>query len=688
MICAQDAESERGKTQVFFVIVLLSLAATIGVASALTVNLATHSTTSPSQSATAASSPLRSFSSLAQLQSYMASNAASAQDYDQFGGAGLVGGPGTMLVAIQGGLTVTGTIAMTATMTVAEGAVDALSSSAPSSSSTPSYTGTNDQVAGVDELDIVKTDGTYLYVATNSSTGSGSAVDIIQAYPPSNQSALASVSLTGQVLGIEISQGRLMVVEQEYSNGTSQIGLLLYNTTAVSSPKLMENVTTPGTYISARMAEGYLYAIVQQPSYTFNNEGNATGVAPYYYVNGEKVDVSPSSVYYTSDNSQIGDYTMLISIDMSSGAQSNLAVLTGPSSTVYVSTSNIYVVYSDYRMFADTDDIPGDVWSGGVAITSPSVQLSQNSTIFRAAYTSNGTVTVQAVGTVPGSVLNQYSMGDYDAYFMVATSRVATIDGNATTSDDVYVLNSSMGQVSALQNIAPGENLYAVRFVGDMGYVVTFEQVDPLFTISFADITHPVIESALKVNGYSDYLQPLFNGSYLLGVGKDTVQSSTGDFAYYTGLKLSLFHIEANGTSSDVQDTIIGDRGTDSPVLTDPLALTYDPANNITVIPVLLAQVPANEQNISTSQGPPPQGNPVWQGAYVFQVNSTGLTLLGKVSQYPAGQNYGDSTNNNLQIERSVIIGSYLYTISQSEVMVSSLSTFATLATISLPGSS
>ena len=122
--------------------------------------------------------------------------------------------------------------------------------------------------------------------------------------------------------------------------------------------------------------------------------------------------------------------------------------------------------------------------------SSPRLGQEQNSTIFRASY-SNGTVAVQAVGSVPGSVLNQFSMDEYEGYFQVATSRIATINGNATESDDVYVLNQNMSQVSALQNIAPGENLYAVRFVGDMGYVVTFEQIDPLFAISFADIDPP-----------------------------------------------------------------------------------------------------------------------------------------------------------------------------------------------------
>jgi inhibitor of cysteine peptidase len=690
---ALNARSRRGsvkKGPAVFVAIVLMMTAAIGVGAEFPghfpVQSTVQSTGSSNPTPTAAPSPLRSFQSVSQLQSYMAQNAASAQVYDRYGGSGFIGGPLMMVQGLAGG-----TVTMTATaMTTLEsmsstlGGAQSSLNAANAGVSSPSFTGTNVQVQGVDELDIVKTDGTYLYVATSGVSSSGSAVDIIRAYPPGNASVVSAVSFPGQVAGIEISPGRLMVVGQIVSNNTDYLSLLLYNTASVSSPKLMENVTVGGDYVGVRMSQGYLYAIIQQPSYVFNDRGNATGVMPYYFVNGQKIAIPPSSVYYTPNSSQIGEYTMIVSVSMNTGAQSDLAVLTGPSSSVYVSTSNIYVVYTNYRDFVETDGIPGDVWSQGVL--SPSVQYDQNSTIFRASYV-NGTVAVKAVGQVPGSVLNQFSMDEYNTYFRVATSRVVTISGSTTESDDVYVLNSNMTQVSALHNIAPGENLYAVRFDGSMGYVVTFEQVDPLFAISFADITHPVIVSALKVSGYSDYLQPLFNGQYLLGVGKNTVNSSTGDFTYYLGLKLSLFHVLPNGTSSDVQDYLIGDRGTDSPVLTNHLALTYDPANNITVIPVLLAQVPGNQQSTGVTQGPPPQGDPVWQGAYVFQVNSTGMYLLGRVTQYPAGQNFGSSPDSGLQIERSVIIGNYLYTISQQEVMVSSLSSLGTVTTVQLQGS-
>jgi uncharacterized secreted protein with C-terminal beta-propeller domain len=338
------------------------------------------------------------------------------------------------------------------------------------------------------------------------------------------------------------------------------------------------------------------------------------------------------------------------------------------------------VVYTNYPDLFSTHGILGDVYTGGQVSVSD-VQQAQNSTILRATY-SEGVVTVAAAGVVPGSVLNQFSLDEYNGYFRVATGRFAVVGDSPTRSDDVYVLNMNMSQVSALKNIAPGENIYAVRFVGSLGYVVTFEQIDPLFVISFKDVTNPTILSALKVSGYSDYLHPL-PGGYLIGVGKDAVPSSMDNVAFYTGLKLSLFKVYDNGSSTQVSKLVIGDRGTDSPVLNDHLAFTFDSTRNVTVIPLTLYVVSGNQTTCSGC--PPPYGDPVWQGVYVIKVTDTGFTILGKVSQYPAGQNFGDSPNDSLQIDRSVVIGDYLYTISQGEVMVSTMSTFSTVATLQLP---
>ena len=601
---------------------------------------------------------LSSFESYSQLQQYVSANAKSAQQYNSWGiglgGFGIVRFP----VAV-GGMTTTVTMSTTTATTFG---------------SDVSYTGTNVQVQGVDELDRVKTDGTHLFVSTRDS------VALIDAYPPNSTAVLSTLAFpNGQVLGLEGAQDRLMVLVQTGS-WAGAIELLLYDTSNLASPVLMQNVTIAGSFVGARMADGHVYAVIQQPSYTLDGQGNATAAMPMASQGGVQSELPPSSVYYTNNTAQISFYTMIPSISMSTGKESLVSVLTGPSATIYVSTSSIYVAYTNYLDLYDVDGVPGNAWSGGV-ISPQMVMQSQNSTVLRASY-SNGTVTVARAGVVPGTVLNQFSMDEYNGYFRIATSRFATVDGVATTSDDVYVLDQGMNQVSALQNIAPGENIYAVRFTGDVGYVVTYQQIDPLFVISFKDITKPVILSALKVTGYSDYLHPLAGG-YLLGIGKESVQASDGNFSYYLGLKISLFKVYENGSSAQVAKLDIGDRGTDSPALSDHLAFTYDPTRNVTVIPLTLCLVSGNQ---TYEGGIPAFGNPVWQGVYVVKVNSAGLTVLGRVSQYPAGQNVGDYPNDSLSIDRSVIIGDYLYTISQSEVMVSSMSSgFSTVAAVQLP---
>ncbi|MDA4130436.1 MAG: beta-propeller domain-containing protein [Thaumarchaeota archaeon] len=611
----------------------------------------TSTTTTNPQSANPPSSNLGSFKSYSQLQQFISANAKNVQqqrnNYLQVPGV-----TETMMVTMSAA-------------SISE------SSSAGAAQSPPTYTGTNVQVQGVDEPDTVKTDGLHIFVATSSS------VTIINAFPPNSTKALSTLSYPNdQVLGIEISLNRLAVINQRNSNMT-YIDLLLYDTTNLASPKLMENASIAGYYVAARLSQGYLYAVIQQPSYQYDNSGNLTGAMPILTENDVTNTLSPSSVFFTDNWAQISYYTMIVSMSMSTGKEHALAVLTGESSTIYVSTSNVYVVYAVSPEIS-VDGIPGDVYSGGVI--SANMIDGQNTTIFRASYL-NGSVLMEAAGSVPGTILNQFSLDEYNGYFRVATSRFATIGGSATRSDDVYVLNSKLALVSSIQNIAPGENIYAVRFAGDQGYVVTFQQVDPLFVISFKDITKPVVQSALKVSGFSDYLHPL-PGGYLIGVGKEAVPATDGNYSFYLGLKLSLFKVFANGTSVQISKYLIGVRGTNSPVLNDHLAFTYDPTKNITVIPVLLAKVSGTQT--SDGGGFPLFGDYVWQGAYVLRVSQSGLTMLGNVSQYPPGLNYGDSAANNLNIYRSIIIGNYLYTISQGEVMVNALSNFSMVAKVPL----
>ncbi len=611
----------------------------------------------------AAPGTLSSFQTYHQLDQFITANAKSAQ---QSGGPGVFFGgalvPG-MTTTVNGAMTMT-TTAMSTT-TVAAGAA----------ATSSGYTTTNNQVQGVDELDMVKTDGTYLYVASSQT------VSIIKAQPANSTAVVSTISLpTSDILGISLAPQRLAVIAQ--SNVDASVELRLYDISDRSAPSLVNSVSVNGSQVAARASQGYLYEIVQQPSYVDSGNGNMTTLYPSTVADGVSSALPPGSTFYTPNKSQVSVYTMIVSVSMSTGVQSSVAVLTGPDSTVYVSTSNIYVVYPNYPSYY-ADGIQGDVFGGAAGpVDFRGNQQPQNSTVVRVAY-SNGVLGADSAGSFPGVVLNQFSMDEYQGYFRVATSRAVATNGTDSRSDDVYVLDQNFTQVGALRNIAPGENIYSVLFSGDVGYVVTFEQVDPLFAISFKNPASPVILSALTVTGFSDYLYP-FGSSYLIGVGKDTVASSTGNFAYYLGMKLSLFHVASDGTSTEVANYKIGDRGTDSPVLSDHLAFTFDPARNITVIPVDLAKVTGNQT--SPPGSPPPYGQQVWQGAYVFGVSTSGFDLLGTVTQYPqgaGGSSYFGSSGGH-DIYRSVIIGNALYTISQDEVMVSDLSSFSTLATVTL----
>ena len=621
-------------------------------------------TTSPTTTGSAVPAPgtLSSFQTYQELHQFITSNAKSTQQYEASSGI-FMGIPVPGVKNAQGAMTTTATMTAASTTTVAGAAAGS------------DYTTTNNQVKGVDELDVVKTDGSYLYVASSQS------VSIIKAQPADSTAVVSTITMPkAAILGIAMVPQRLAVIAR--SNVDASVSLRLYDVSTPSTPKLLTSVGASGSHVAARVSQGYLYEIIQQPSYVIGGNGSVTAKYPTMTADGVTSALSPGSTYYTPNKSQVDVYTMVMSVSMSTGSQQSVAVLTGPASTVYASASNIYVVYPNYPTYY-ADGIPGDVFGGSAGpVMRGVVQQPQNTTVFRVAY-SNGSIAVKAAGSFPGIVLNQFSMDEYNGYFRVATSRAVSDGGASSRSDDVYVLDQNFNQVGALKNIAPGENIYSVLFSGDTGYVVTFEQIDPLFAISFKDPASPVILSALTVNGFSDYLYPLGNG-YLVGVGKDTVQSPTGNFAWYLGMKLSLFHVASDGTSTDVADYMIGDRGTDSPVLSDHLAFTFDTAKNLAVIPVHLAKVSGGQTQVPGS--PPPYGQFVWQGAYVISVSTSGFDLLGTVTQYPpstgAQQYFG--SNGGHDIYRSVIIGNALYTVSQSEVMASDLSTFSTLATVTL----
>ena len=193
------------------------------------------------------------------------------------------------------------------------------------------------------------------------------------------------------------------------------------------------------------------------------------------------------------------------------------------------------------------------------------------------------------------------------------------------------MLNSNLTVIGKLEGLAQGENLHSIRFMGDRGYLVTFKKTDPLFVIDLSVPQTPKMQGELVIPGYSDYLYP-YDETHLIGVGKEAVDTTQGDFAWYQGLKVALFDVSNVNDPVQIANYDIGDRGTDSPVLSDPKAFLFDKSKDMMVIPVDLALVNQTLVNEGPS-GFPAYGQQVWQGAYVFKVNPNGnFTLQGTVN--------------------------------------------------------
>src|SRR3989338_2964753 len=151
--------------------------------------------------------------------------------------------------------------------------------------------------------------------------------------------------------------------------------------------------------------------------------------------------------------------------------------------------------------------------------------------------------------------------------------------------------------------------------MGERAYLVTFVNIDPLFVIDLSNPANPAVLGELKIPGYSDYLHP-YDDTHLIGIGKDAAPSDRDDFAYYQGLKLSLFDVSDVSSPKEIDSFSIGDRGSESFALHDHHAFLFSREKNLLVIPVTEAKVDPSDYVGEIPQSA--YGKTVFQGAYVF----------------------------------------------------------------------
>lgn len=389
------------------------------------------------------------------------------------------------------------------------------------------YSQTNVREAGVDEGDVVKTDGSYLYILKSS--GSVRIVDI-RGTKMKEIAEIQPEKLNESIEDLYLDGDRLMLVTTGYESSMEEAesdmytvnryqytALTVYDITEREHPEMTGRITQEGDYRQSRKNGDYVYLLTQY-SPSLGDSFEDSSVMPL--VNEQKLAIS--DVYLPDQTSQ-PDYLVAsgINIQDPENVISSKAIVSG-AADFYMSSDNLFICNNN--------------WNDGKSSTE----------ILRFAC-EDGEITAGAMCELPGFLNDTFSLDEYQGYLRV----LLTEDSNGE-SNSLYILDEDMQVTGAIRDLADGETIRSARFMGTIAYFVTFRQTDPLFCADLSDPDNPQILSELKLTGFSSYLHP-YGDHLLLGVGYEA-EEETGS---QTGVKLSMFDISEPSQVEELDKYVI-----------------------------------------------------------------------------------------------------------------------------------
>lgn len=571
------------------------------------------------------------------------------------------------------------------------------------------YSSTNVQVQGVDEEDLVKTDGQYIYKVNNNKI-----INIVKASPASNMEAVNNISLEKNysALGIYLKDNILIVVGNQYgevsiqdssSSGSSSSNnsnnnsekfyitpapstskIITYDVTDKKNIKKLREVDIDGNYTSSRMIGSMIYLVTNKYLYNIADINKTPDAGKVYYsdstVGNNKMSLDYKSIGYLPDAVE-PDYIITSSFDVDKNEKVNINAFLGSGNNIYASDKNLYV-------------------AGNKRNTSVDGINNMETVVYKFSLEEKG-VKLTAKGQVSGTIINQFSMDESNGNFRIATTsynygnRNPSVQGSLNSgkaaagstsngiTNNLYVLDSDMKTIGKLENIAKGEQIYSVRFLGDRAYMVTFMLTDPLFVIDLKDGTKPTILGELKIPGFSSYLQP-YDETHIIGFGRDTDVVSEGgeDRAKPLGIKMAIFDVRDVTKPVQQFTTVIGGSGTYSDVLDNHKALLFSKEKNLLVLPV--------EDNTAYYVNSKP--GQYFQGMYVYNISlEKGFILKGKITHADVNEAAIDEKKSadgylseNNKTDRSLYINNVLYTISNGCIKANDLTSLHEIGRVKL----
>ncbi|MBP7899047.1 beta-propeller domain-containing protein, partial [Candidatus Gracilibacteria bacterium] len=386
---------------------------------------------------------------------------------------------------------------------------------------TEDFSTTNVQVQGVDEADIIKNDGQYIYMIK------GRSIRIVKASPASDMKELSRtvVDETSYTPNEMFVTGNTLVVVGNAYAKMSETVVYMYDITDRSNPKQLRRLSFEGSYVSSRRIGQYAYFVMNAyPRYELLQNEGTTPIATDAVVprftdskNGKTVPVTGCTSIRVFPRYDEPNFLIVAGVALNDAANSSVSkqVYLGSGSTVYSSSEGLYVATQKYEY---NDNQIYNIWAPPITKTS---------TVFHRFALNNGQVEFKTNGTVPGTLLNQFSMDESGNAFRVATSQGDFWNPNSQPTNQLYVLdkNNLSTVLGKVEDIGKGEKIKAVRFMGKRAYVVTFKNTDPFFVIDVENPSAPKILGELKIPGYSDYLHP-YDENHIIGFGKEAVDAS------------------------------------------------------------------------------------------------------------------------------------------------------------------
>lgn len=522
-----------------------------------------------------------------------------------------------------------------------------------------SHSSTNVQVNGVDEPDLVKNDGKYIYTLNSKENK----ISIVNAYPAQTMKLESSISIDSNFHASNMFlKGNFLVVfggyyrnsygdddnikDNWYSWENSKI--LVYDISNKSKPKLVKSLIVSGSYKDSRLIGDKVYVISNQNiNIDFKNTSKEES-DPFYIdssLKGKAKEVDYKDIVYNPKDIY-PNYVNISSIDLSNiNSEAKVTSVLGNGEDIYCSGGNMYIASQ----------------SGSSKTTVYKFQLLK------------GKVELQTKTEVDGNILNQFSMDEYNGYLRVATTKDESDFINKGMSSAIYIFDKNLKLVSKISDIAKGERIYSTRFMGGRAYMVTFKQTDPLFAIDLSDPKKPKITGKLEMPGFSTYLQP-YDGNHIIGFGRNSTDVSEGGvvMAKPGGMKFAMFdvtdisnpkqmyNVNLDDTFNqknlpNIKSTVtpsydVKDSFTESDVLYDHKALLFDKDKEIMAFPVFVNDGQNSRYYI-----------------YVYKVDlKNGFKLVYKAE---ADENSGTTC-------RAIYIGNTLYSIFDSKIAAVDMNSF------------